>query len=167
MGSEMCIRDRLSEPLYGVYRFRIGDPDTRVTDGYVLDELIYTPGHIQEATINVGGALAKAFDITPFNHTPTGAADDSLFDANNSDDVIFGGLGGDFLHGGSGDDAMSGAEAMDANYTQRLDGAGVIRSDWTRPYNRGNALDFGADNDAWHTSNQNEDRVGEFALYDE
>ena len=41
-----------------------------------------------------------------------------LFDANNSDDIIFGGLGDDFLHGGSGDDAISGAEALSTAYVQ-------------------------------------------------
>ena len=35
-----------------------------------------------------------------------------LYDANNADDVIFGGWDDDFLHGGSGDDAISGAEAL-------------------------------------------------------
>ena len=40
-------------------------------------------------------------------------ADDPLFDANVSDDIIFGGLGDDFLHGASGDDAMGGGEALD------------------------------------------------------
>ena len=72
--------------------------------------------------------------------------DEPKFDANNSDDVIFGGLGGerlpnypmvighrnseeppfgqergiagDFLHGGAGDDAIAGGEAIWNGYTQ-------------------------------------------------
>ena len=34
------------------------------------------------------------------------------------DDIIFGGLGSDWIHGGSGDDAISGAEALTLSYTQ-------------------------------------------------
>ncbi|MDT8302654.1 MAG: hypothetical protein RQ760_14315, partial [Sedimentisphaerales bacterium] len=50
--------------------------------------------------------LDKTVDITPFNLKPNAeGGDDPLFDANLSDDIIFGGLGDDFLHGGSGDDA--------------------------------------------------------------
>ena len=73
------------------------DPDTKFSNGNVLNELITTPGTVQSATINVGGALNKAADITPFNQTPNAlGADQPLFDANNSDDVIFGGWDDDF-----------------------------------------------------------------------
>ena len=57
----------------------------------------------------------KAVDLTPFNvdaERRNSAADQPLYDANNSDDIIFGGWDDDFLHGGSGDDAISGAEAL-------------------------------------------------------
>ena len=37
---------------------------------------------------------------------------DPLFAAQWANDIIYGGLGGDFLHGGAGDDAISGAEAL-------------------------------------------------------
>ena len=79
----------------------------------MLDEFIYTPGQVQTATINVGGAYKKEFDITPYNLGPNLVAGHfqvnlPLFDANNSDDVIFGGWDDDFLHGASGDDAIGG-----------------------------------------------------------
>ena len=56
-----------SEPLSGETALLIGDPDTKKTQGYVLNEAIYTPGHVQDAIINVGGALKKEVDLTPYN----------------------------------------------------------------------------------------------------
>src|SRR5206468_2145530 len=79
------------------------DPDPKFSNGNVADEFIYTPGQVQTATINVTGALAKAVDITPFNQTPNAlGADQPLYDANHSDDVIYGGWDTDFLHGADG-----------------------------------------------------------------
>ena len=181
----------LAEPLFGIEKFLIGDPDTRKTQGYVLSEFIYTPGQVQTATINVAGELKKEFDITPYNLGPNLVAghfqvDLPLYDANNSDDVIFGGwnnpftgagaVGGtdqshDFLHGGSGDDAIGGGEALVESYVQHFSAGGVengvVRTDWTRPYNRGNLLLFGADSDPWNAPKPFAPRLGEFYLYDE
>jgi Ca2+-binding RTX toxin-like protein len=166
-----------SEPLYGVRAFLAADPDTRTSQGNVLNEFIYTPGQVQTATINPGGALVKIVDLTPFNLTP-GTVDQPLFDANNSDDVIFGGWADDFIHGGSGDDAIGGGEALPQSYIQRyLDEAacqqeincatGLARTDFYRPWNPGDILHFGADTNPWHSNHHNASRLGEFLLYDE
>ena len=81
---------------------------TRTTrNGNVLNEFIYTPGQVQTATINVAGALNKAVDLTPFNLDPR-HDQTARSTPNGYDDIIFGGLGNDFLHGGSGDDAIVG-----------------------------------------------------------
>jgi hypothetical protein len=157
------------EPLYGVAGLLAADPDTRFSNGNVINELIYTPGNVQITTINPLNALNKAFDITPFNLRPNAAgADDPLFRPHYADDIMYGGLGSDFMHGGSGDDAISGAEALTVSYGQTYNAAGVtgiVRTDWTRPYNGGFMLHFGADTDSWHQDHRG--RGGEFALYDE
>jgi hypothetical protein len=121
------------EPLYGIAGFDSGE----------LDQYIYTPGKIQEATINVSGELKKTVNITPFK---LGDPDDldyahELFTPLYANDIIYGGWGGDFLHGCDGDDAISGAEALAVFYDM--------------PFNNDNVLRFG------------EVRVGEFAAYDE
>jgi hypothetical protein len=105
-----------------------------------------------------------------------------LYDANNSDDVIFGGWNDpldaqgqdhshDFLHGGSGDDAIGGHEALATSYVQHFSAMGapdgLIRTDWTRPFNRGNLLLFGADFDPWNAPKPVQQSLGEFYLYDE
>ncbi|HWQ28293.1 MAG TPA: Calx-beta domain-containing protein [Dehalococcoidia bacterium] len=175
-----------TEPLYGILGFRTVDPDSRTSQGDVLNEFIYTPGQVQTATINVAGALKKEVDISPYNLGPNFVAghfqvDLPLFDANNSDDVIFGGWDDDFLHGAAGDDAISGAEAMEASFVQHFSGPaggqdaqqsggapdGVIHVDWNRPYNPGNLLLFGADVDPWNSPKPMVRRLGEFYLYDE
>ena len=102
----------------------------------MLNEFIYTPGQVQTATINVAGAYKKEVDVTPYNLGPNAVAghfliDVPLYDANNSDDVIFGGWDDDFLHGGSGDDAIAGGEAIDMSYVQHFAGGlpnGLIRN---------------------------------------
>jgi Ca2+-binding RTX toxin-like protein len=174
VSSAVCTQ--LSEPLYGIYKFRTIDPNTRTSEGDVLNEFIYTPGQVQTATINVLGALAKAVDLTPFNLTPNvlNVGDDPLFDANNSDDIIFGGWDDDFLHGSAGDDAILGGEALATAYIQSYAvvceqqvecATGLVRTDWTRPYNPGDVLHFGADTNSWHQDHRGRD--GEFLLYDE
>jgi len=159
------------EPLYGVLPLLSTDPDPqhpKIIHGNVLNEFIFTPGMVQAATLFVSGALHKTVDITPFDWNP-GSADEPLFDANEADDVIYGGLGDDFLHGSVGDDAIAGSEALNESYSQRynFDTAallGIVRSDWTRPYNTGDMLVFGNDDASWHTFKPS---PGEFALYDE
>ncbi|HEV8251466.1 MAG TPA: Calx-beta domain-containing protein, partial [Gaiellaceae bacterium] len=172
-----------SEPLYGVAALVPTDPDTKTNQGFVLNEFISTPGLVQQATINVGGVLKKQVDVTPYNLGPNEIVghfqvDVPTYDANNSDDVIFGGWDDDFLHGASGDDAVSGAEAMPDSYVQHFNTAtcnqanpvcenGLIRDDWTRPWNPGNLLLFGADDNPWNSPKPFTSRLGEFYLYDE
>jgi hypothetical protein len=199
-----------SEPLHGITAFQPTGSCNEVKSvlcGDYLDQYISTPGQVQSAIINIDGDLKKTVDLTPFNLTPNAyGADRPLFDANNSDDVIFGGLGGeilpnypdevgqrrnedppvglprgvagDFLHAGAGDDAVAGGEAIWNGYTQvwfegdlwDVDGDGVseaVRTDWSRPYNSGDLLHFGEDDDAWHDQGPIVNRLGEFALYDE
>src|SRR5581483_9059833 len=154
-----CAADQvncLAEPLHGIAALLPSDPDPKYSNGNVLNEYVYTPGQVQNATINVAGDLAMAFDLTRFNETPNAlGADQPLFDANNEDDVIFGGWDNDFLHGASGDDAISGAEALQASYVQFLDPVtgnptGLVRSDWQHPWNPADVLRFGADTNPWH-----------------
>jgi hypothetical protein len=132
---------------------------------------------VQTATINIAGELVKAVDLSPYNLTPAGGADDPLYDPNNADDMVYGGWDDDFLHGHAGDDMLSGAEAMLESYTQLYIGGpceqevdcadGLIRTDWTRPYNAGDMLRFGADTNPWHANGPSGRRIGEFLLYDE
>ena len=130
----------------------------------VLNESIYTPGKLQQAVINVGGELKKTFNLTPFNVDPPGSLQNPNYKALHADDIIYGGLGNDFLHGGSGNDLISGAEALSeawfekfASYTSpsASNASTITRSDYTQPYNPGNALGFEAR------------KAEEFAAYDE
>ncbi|MFZ1880264.1 MAG: Calx-beta domain-containing protein [Gaiellaceae bacterium] len=161
-----------SEPLFGIAALLPASADDpKVSQGNVLSEFISTPGMVQTSTINIADALAMAFDITPFNETPNAiGADQPLFDANNEDDVIFGGWDGDFLHGASGDDAISGAEAAVTSYVQNLttgSPTGLVETDWYHPWNPADILHFGADTNAWHSNHHTASRLGEFLLYDE
>src|SRR5256885_3863086 len=90
--SAVCTQ--FTEPLYGIYGLRQTDPDTRTSQGDVLSEFIYTPGQVQTATINVATLLKKQFDLTPYDQSPDslGLGDQIHYDANNSDDILFGGL---------------------------------------------------------------------------
>jgi Ca2+-binding RTX toxin-like protein len=158
------------EALYGIGALLASDPDSKFNNGNVLNEYIYTPGSVQTATINIANELKKSVNLTPFSTQPdwTPATDEFGGNATHrNDDIIFGGLGGDFLHGGSGDDAISGAEALTAGYIQVYSNGAVIglaRSDFGRPYNPGDALNFNdLDLDGQHPKT----RAGEFALYDE
>lgn len=121
------------EPLYGIAGFANNE----------LDQLINTPGKIQQATINVSGKLKKTVNLTPFKLGNPNDFDYSRqnFTAEYADDIIYGGWGDDFLHGGDGDDAISGAEALLQFYQV--------------PYNNGDVLRFG------------EEKAGEFAAYNE
>jgi hypothetical protein len=104
---------------------------------------ISTPGKVQLATLNPTGELKKSVDLTPFSQDTAFDGTDDEFDnvsKHTSDDIIYGGLGSDWLHGGTGDDAMSGAEAL-----------------WTfyrAPQNAGDSLQY-------------DPTTTEFALYDE
>jgi len=74
-------RNGIAEPLYG-----IGDLSGE------LDKYIYTPGKIQQSTINVTGELKKTVNLTPFKLGP----DDidyakKYHDPESADDIIYGG----------------------------------------------------------------------------
>ena len=180
------------EALYGIVPLGQTDLDLKNTNGNVLNEFIYTPGNVQTATINFSGALKKTVDITPFSTDVNwdGSADEygiSGTKANGTggvgvqplhvnDDIIFGGLGSDWLHGGSGDDAISGAEALPvaaagSNVSgTTVDGVtlvdNLVISGWLRPFNPGNVLAFDpVDANGQHADHRS--RAGEFALYDE
>jgi hypothetical protein len=174
-----------SEPLYGISALLATDPDSKASNGNVLNEYIYTPGQVQQAIINPAGALNKAADLTPYNlgsDVDAGlhhVADQPLFDANNSDDIIFGGWGDDAIHGGSGDDAISGSEAIGdgqngytaGGFSQHFDAGynpdGIVYIDFAHPWNPGDVLHFGDDTNPWHSNNHNAIRLGEFYLYNE
>lgn len=98
-GRLMTSRNGSTEPLNGV---------TVAT----VQSTISTPGSIQVATINVTGQLKKMADLQPF-----GLGLDTLYDPTLADDIIYGGLGNDWLHAGWGDDAVSGAEALPEFYS--------------------------------------------------
>lgn len=170
------------EPLYGIAPLlaNTNQTDTKNIDGNVLNEVISTPGDIQVATINVSGALKKTIDVTPFSFDPDWAWQDDEFPDNQTafpfaDDIIFGGLGSDFLHGGSGDDAISGAEALEHAYvpTYGVNGnpTGVLDLGYTAVglpavQNPGDVLAFNPEDlDGQHLNNRF--RAGEFDLYDE
>jgi Ca2+-binding RTX toxin-like protein len=170
----------VGEPLNSVAALLATDPDTRFSNGNVINELISTPGGIQTATINKAGDLKKTADLVPFSYDPLWTASDDEFPNNQdgtpfADDIIFGGLGSDFLHGGSGDDAISGAEALNHAYVPVYDAAGNPTGVLDLGYlavgipgavNPGDIAAFNpVDLDGRHLNNRF--RAGEFALYDE
>ncbi len=121
----------VGETLYGVAPLLASDPSTRTINGNVLNEVIATPGSIQQAKINVEGELKRTVNLTPFSVDPIWNADADEFDGqvvtHHSDDIIYGGLGSDWLHGGSGDDAISGAEALPEFYAAPVNDGDVLR----------------------------------------
>jgi Ca2+-binding RTX toxin-like protein len=121
--------DNDPEPLYGID----GIPNNR------LDDLIATPGGIQQSIINVADKLKKTVNLEPFDI--------------GSDDILFGGLGDDFVHGGAGDDGISGAEAL-PTAAARV-GDDVFVTGYDAPFNPGDIL------------GSEFFRPDEFALYDE
>ena len=145
----------LSEPLYGIAKVD------------QVDKTISTPGNIQVSVINPDHQLKKTVNLTPFNvQDPSLGMQEFLYNPQQADDIIYGGLGNDFLHGGAGDDAISGAEALpdafvlvypdDGQTHTEGDGTGeVINVGYNTPQNPGNVLGFEAY------------RAEEFAAYDE
>jgi Ca2+-binding RTX toxin-like protein len=154
-GRILTSRNSLTEPLSGVLT------------GTVQQD-ISTPGKMQQATINVAGALKKAVNLTPFNEDPNTEGQNPLFRPIFADDIIYGGLGNDALHGGVGDDAISGAEALAESYIQTYTGilvSGTARSDYFHPYNPGDVLRYNTTATPAHFDPVR--RADEFALYDE
>jgi Ca2+-binding RTX toxin-like protein len=173
----------VGEPLQGVAPLLARDPSTRESNGNVVGEAISTPGGIQTATIHVAGELLKSVDLTPLSVDPAWQALDDEFgygagqgDTPYADDILYGGIGSDWLHGGSGDDAISGAEAL----PEFFNAAAQTRPQFFGPaptsqpsagttggssINPGNVLRFNpTDTDG---TGPNRERAGEFALYDE
>jgi hypothetical protein len=134
--------------------------------------------------------LKKTVDLVPFSYDPTWLALDDEFPDNQddtpfADDIIFGGLGSDFLHSGSGDDAISGAEALLQAfvpvYNTNGDPIGLLDLGYNaftlpNPINPGDLLALNpnpgdvlafnpVDVDGQHPNNRF--RAGEFRLYDE
>jgi Ca2+-binding RTX toxin-like protein len=145
----------VGEPLSGVAGFASTD----------LNRSITTPGRVQQAVINVANALKKTVNLTPYYVDPTGG--NPLFDPvqTAADDLIYGGWGNDFLHGGVGDDGISGGEALEEAYALDATLTGLVRSDYTRPFNSGDMLRFNAS--GYGESSGQHTRAGEFATYDE
>jgi Ca2+-binding RTX toxin-like protein len=184
---------RTGEPLYGVTPLLGTDPRPKYSDGNVINEVIYTPGNIQYSIINKSLELKKSVVLTPFSYDRTWQGlDDEFVDRVTkpfADDIMFGGLGSDWLHGGSGDDAMSGAEALPAAYIATFAADGTPNGTFNLGYhavglpssgpwyfllqdkvhgtqNPGDALRFNpVDEDGWKT--QNRQRAGESFYYDE
>jgi Ca2+-binding RTX toxin-like protein len=165
-----------AENLFGVWSLLASDPDSRTSQGNVINEFIYTPGHVQEELINVEFELIKSVDLTPFD-SDSGSIFAPVYSANPvehnplfADDVIFGGLGNDSIHGGSGDDAIGGQEALPESYVQRFEEGelvGLARTDFTRPWNPSDILIFGDGDPHWNEPKPVRQRTGEFWLYDE
>src|SRR5262249_35549531 len=102
----------LGEPLNGIAPLKSSDTDLKYSNGDALNEFIFTPGNMQTDTINVSGALKKTVDLTPFSSDPNfngtrddfsvvgskpnSAASDGKTKVHN-DDIIFGGLGSDWI----------------------------------------------------------------------
>ncbi len=178
----------LGEPLSGVAPLLPTDADPKYSNGNALNEFIFTPGNMQTDTINVSGALKKTVDLTPFSSDPNwnGLAQPTAdefssppdkinrngFDSvttQHYDDILFGGLGSDWIHGGSGDDAISGSEALPQSYAPTYDAngpSGLVEIDYYHPFDPGNVLAFqSSDPNSHHPRIAG--RTGEFALYDE
>ncbi len=152
-----------SEPLYGILEVE-------------TDEFISTPGKIQQATIHLHGELKKTFDLTPFFPVDSGDLPGDPFgkldDGSSHDhDIIFGGLGSDFLHGGFGSDAISGAEALPGTYVvdpDGVDGAASPLVFLNLPYSFSNPGNPGTIAGILnHGGDPTVSRPNEFAAYDE
>ena len=144
-----------------IFTFRNGTAEPLNAATATTQTPISTPGGIQSAVTYVTGQLNKWVDLTPFALNPASQGfDDPLATPVYANDVIFGGLGSDFLHGGSGQDAVSGAEALPVSYapTYAANNAGtggsLIQTDWNHPVNNGNLLGY-------------DEASGQFVLYDE
>ena len=161
--------DMNAEPLFGI-----------TFDAASINQIISTPGDIQLDRINSQGMLLKSVWLSAFRADGVEATGVSY------DDIIFGGLGTDFIHGGDGDDAISGAEALPFYYaaTGAANGFTTVNNTlllqqrhgtnpnpveqplpfWYSfaPYNPGHVLDYQGNFDAAHPK-----QISEFAYYNE
>ena len=117
-------RNGTAEPLYGILSS--------------TPQSLSTPGNKLQADIDVDGELKKSVYLAP-----PGADGDG-------DDVLFGGLDGDWLHGGGGNDALSGEEGNDALFGNGGDDqlVGGLDSDHLYGGSGNDVLDAGGDNAA-------------------
>ena len=95
---------RAAERRRGAARDRSGHAQTRTATCSTSSSTRRARSRPRRSTSR--GALNKSVNLTPFNVDPT--RPDRCSTPNGYDDIIFGGLGNDFLHGGSGDDAIVG-----------------------------------------------------------
>jgi hypothetical protein len=125
--SGLCLTSRVSstygEPLYGIAAIPAAQ----------ISELIATPGNVQQAVINVTGALKYTSYLWPFSWDPTTSLTNPTW-ANGcktntvcppywsryGHNIIYGGWGSDTIFGGPGDSAISGAEAPVTSYTDNF-----------------------------------------------
>jgi len=104
----------LGENLYGIeplHKEQVLLKKNDEVDTLALNAVISSPGEIQRAVINVDGELKKTVDLIAFN-----LENEELVDVIPVNDIIYGGLNGDWIHSGDGDDAVSGAEALPIYY---------------------------------------------------
>ncbi|HEX4999276.1 MAG TPA: LEPR-XLL domain-containing protein, partial [Terriglobia bacterium] len=112
-----------------IFTSRNGVAETLYGIAVTTESHISVPGNAQEADINVTGQLKKSADLTPFSQDPNWVSAGDEFGGvspHTSDDIIYGGLGNDWLHGGSGDDAISGAEALAGFYAAPVNAGNVL-----------------------------------------
>jgi hypothetical protein len=134
-----CFESRVSatygEPLYGVAPVA------------AVSQLISIQGGIQQANINVNGALKFTGLVFPDNLDPNTAAPSQTFRGKWTNNIIYGGFDTDAIHAGPGESAVTGALAPVLAYTNNYDFngnliAGPVESDWLHPYNPGNPLGY-------------------------
>jgi Ca2+-binding RTX toxin-like protein len=172
---------RVPIPVAGVPTFN-AEPLFGITfDAASINQIISTPGAVGLDLINSQGMLIKSAWLSAFRTDGVEATGISY------DDIIFGGLGTDFIHGGDGDDAISGAEALPFYYGAtnvvggftKVNDVLVIQQNigtktnpveqpqpfWYSfaPYNPGHVLDYQGNYDPATSPTQ----ISEFAYYNE
>lgn len=113
--------DDFGEPLHGIDSLNPDQGEVKKNEEVDTDALnaeISTPGNIQRAVINVEDELVKSVELFAFRTDDLDGGELGAFgDALRFNDIVFGGLGNDFVHAGDGDDAVSGAEALPAYHS--------------------------------------------------
>jgi len=136
--------------------------------------VIYTPGNVQYATINVANALKKTVDLTPWNLDPTSGVgaylNPSTVVPRYANDVIYGGLGNDGCMVGRATTPSQGPRPCRClipdlrHHDQRPQRRGAQRL--YSPVQHRDMLRYNVDDPTgWHRDRTR--RSGEFALYDE
>ncbi|HEY5224284.1 MAG TPA: hypothetical protein VIJ18_14705 [Microbacteriaceae bacterium] len=154
-GGGRCLTSRVSssygEPLYAIAPIPAAN----------ISQLITTPGNVQQAVINVNGALNYTVVLWPYNWDPTANGSPSFatgckqnaicahYQPRFGHNIIYGGWGGGVIHAGPGQSAVSGAEAPELGYADNFDMSGnainatPYETDWYHPFNPGNPM-------GWH-----------------